>query len=347
MGNTNELTISQAQIEDFEELILFNKEMYPDRHHTAEFFKYRYLNEKTPGKLSDVVIAKWDDQIIGQRMVLQNKVALNEKIYDCNWVNDMIVKPEFRGKGVANGLVKKLTEIYPSFSSLNTVEQSIKMYEKIGSKRINKLKLYIKPLNFLSFSSFLTKLMLKKETAKQSQLPKIDYPGLSNEFSRIHNSSEIVNQNYNWNNDWIESLRTQDVIDWRFFYKPDVYGFYQLNHPTKQKNPAYFIVRPIFWKGMNCLMMVDARYNIGSGDDLLIAKATKKIAKKNRFDAILWGTTIPSTQKKLAKFRYIKYAELPMTCNLKISDQPLQFVAHFADSDLDFNYSNTPFVYGG
>ncbi|GEM_PF-6017229 len=340
--------VQQATVDDLEQIVLFNQEMYPLRSHTLDFFKYRFLNEKTIGSLSDVVIAKHNDEIIGQRMALKNFIAYNETVYESSWVNDMIVSPGFRGMGVANGVVKKLTEIYPSFSSLNTVEQSIQMYEKIGSVRLKKLNLYFKPLNLFVFVSFLSKLIKKKEFCNNQENPSVIYPEKIGSFIRIKDIREINHPKNNWNKDWVESLRTQQYIDWRFFFKPNVYGFYQLENSTQnnEDNKSYFVIRTILWKEIKCLMMTDARYKIGSNEDILIKKAVSKIAKQNKMDAVLWGTTIPITQKNLKKAGFIKYSELPMTSNLKISDKPLNFVAHFADSDLDFNYSNTPFVYG-
>ena len=88
---------------------------------------------------AECVIARWDDQPAGFALFFRNFSTFLGKpgIY----LEDLFVKPEFRGRGIGKTLLEKLASIavergYGRFewSVLDWNEPAINMYKKIGAK---------------------------------------------------------------------------------------------------------------------------------------------------------------------------------------------------------------------
>lgn len=337
--------VREANSSDIEDILKFTQENFPLRSNQREFLTYRFLESDSPSKLTNVIIAKDGEKIIGHRVAQKQILAFNEKLYEAYWGNDMIVDMDYRGLGVGKKIVLKMMENHENLLSVNTGSLNLAMHLKMGYHHLDSLKLFFKPMKIGVFINFVSKVLLKKEFKTDRKIVKSRFPENIDQFKLVRDITEIDNENYNWNSDCLEGIRTQQYIKWRFFYKPDVYFFYQTVDKNVQENNSYFVLRRIIWKGMNCLLMVDARYKRGTGEDKLIKKAVMKIAKDNKFEGVLWGTSIQQTQALLKKSGFIKYAEMPPISNLDLEKAPGNLILHFADSDLDFNYSNTPFVY--
>lgn len=337
--------VREAGIKDIEDIVKFTQQNFPLRSNQREFFDYRFLDENSPCKLSNVIIAKHKDEIIGHRVAQKHEMIFNEKVYEAYWGTDLIVNENYRGVGVGKNIVLKMMEKHPTLFLLNIGSQNLAMHLRIGYKHFTALQLYFKPLKFRVFLSFILKILFKQKIKGERKNTNPEFPVSCGKFKLLENSDEIHNQNYNWNRNYLEGIRTKEYIKWRFFYKPQIYFFYQLDNDDLDKNKSYFVLRTILWKGMNCLLMADARYKIGSEEDKLIKQAVLKIAKENKFDGILWGTSIQQTQSLLKRSAFIKYSNMPVISSIDLKNISSDLVTHFADSDLDFNYSNSPFVY--
>lgn len=83
-----------------------------------------------PFSNSTLVISAWqDDRLIGAVRVLSDKIV-RSIIYD------LVVDPEFRGKGIGRELIKRCIQQYPKSEWLvQTEEDRTGFYEKIGFDR--------------------------------------------------------------------------------------------------------------------------------------------------------------------------------------------------------------------
>ena len=87
---------------------------------------------------STLVISAWDkENLIGVVRVLSDKI-IRSVIYD------LVVLPEYKGKGIGNELVKRCIEHFPKTEWLVQTENHIAgFYEKIGFKIYNDVVLTI------------------------------------------------------------------------------------------------------------------------------------------------------------------------------------------------------------
>ena len=83
-----------------------------------------------PFKNSTLVILAWqDDKLLGVVRVLSDKIV-RSVIYD------LVVDPEFRGKGIARELIKRCIQQYPKSEWWVQIEENIAgFYEKMGFDR--------------------------------------------------------------------------------------------------------------------------------------------------------------------------------------------------------------------
>ena len=96
----------------------------------------KYFN--TPHINSNLVISAWDNErLVGSVRVLSDKV-IRSIIYD------LVVDPDYQGKGIGKELVKRCIEHYPNSEWLvQTTNKIYKYYEKIGFKVNNEVFLTI------------------------------------------------------------------------------------------------------------------------------------------------------------------------------------------------------------
>lgn len=87
---------------------------------------------------STLVISVWQgDRLLGAVRVLSDKIV-RSVIYD------LVVDPEFRGKGIGRELIKRCVQQYPKSEWLvQTEEDTVGFYEKMGFDRYKKSVLRI------------------------------------------------------------------------------------------------------------------------------------------------------------------------------------------------------------
>jgi ribosomal protein S18 acetylase RimI-like enzyme len=88
---------------------------------------------------STLVISAWDnDNLIGAVRVLSDKMFRSI-------VYDLIIDPNYRGKGIGGELLKRCFAHFPDSEwTLETTEENIGFYEKIGFKRSKRIHFRIK-----------------------------------------------------------------------------------------------------------------------------------------------------------------------------------------------------------
>jgi predicted N-acetyltransferase YhbS len=94
-------------------------------------FSYPFIN-------STFVISAWDnDKLVGAVRVLSDKIIRSV-------IHDLIVDPEYQGKGIGSTLLKMCIEKYPTSEwIIQTTEEIKTFYEKYGFKECNSVVLQI------------------------------------------------------------------------------------------------------------------------------------------------------------------------------------------------------------
>ncbi|MFV0306040.1 MAG: GNAT family N-acetyltransferase [Moheibacter sp.] len=320
--------IRKAVKEDRQALEKFNDIAFPDRKGGREFLDYRNTTNST------TYIVESEEKVVGIRVMLSQKMIYKEKLYNIVWSTDTFLIEEYRGMGLGKALFQEMVNEFENCFTLNTGEKATTIYLKNGFRKIGLLRYFFRPLKIRNFINFTIETVQKKEYKNEIQLNLYSSPNLINGFRKIENVETFMKlfpvPDFS---EKLQAYKDKSYIEWRYFYKEDKYFIYA-------KEDSYFIFRTIFWKGMKCIMLVDFLGDVG-----LIYKSLKKIARINQFSGILWASSELIVEKFLRKKLFINYHSTPIISNIKLEDTNVSVAFHFSDSDLDFNYSNTPFIY--
>lgn len=336
------LVIRKAVLEDIDQLVEFNQRAFPLRQFTREFIQYRFEKNEKQEPRAIFYIAEFNEEIVAQRVMLREDWWLNGNQHEAYWGTDFFVHPAFQGKGIGKKIINEIQKDLTILSTTNTGAINLKMHQNLNYYPIGQLNLYFKPLKIFSVFNAAFKMFFKQKIEKPSKVKFLSFPEKFNEFKK-RNLNEINFDFLKFEStvDALMGQRDENYLKWRFFHQEGIYQFYQNSH-----NSNYFIGRSIVWKGMNCLMIVDMRYDLK--DTLSMRKMLKTInelANKMSFAGILISSSHIAMQKQLLKQMFFNYSKNQITTNFP-KNKDVEILVHFADSDLDYNYSNSLFVYG-
>ena len=130
---------------------------------------------------------------------------------------------------------------------------------------------------------------LKAPTSAPSLPPLIHISGKSFTKCQYPKDIQIPNKGY-WNKNIceVDFIRDEEFLNKRFFLNP-VHQYYVY---TLKNESCYFVLRPVLFKGVYALMVVDFRYDNTMPTQIgLIFKAAKKVCNQKRLGAILFTTS--------------------------------------------------------
>jgi hypothetical protein len=340
------MKVRKIQQKDINSFIDFNIISYPARNCVKESIYYRFT-ENPFNKSSEYEILIAEDEfnnIVGQVLLMPSKFCFKGEILKSFWAMDFIVNESNRGL-IGFVLAKNAIKVENHFS-LGLTKVALDLHLALGEKIVGYMCKYIK----LNFSISLLRFLLKRNRGKAEVFSFPDYLSLNEgKFKRVYSPEEIVPHEGYWNSTLVEFIRDKEFMKWRFFYYPDKYGVYKYIPNIKNDilKPSYFVVRPIVWKRVNCLLLVDYRFSFSEKEIFnMILKSTSKLAKHFKMAATLTGCSLPSCYPILGRnmfFRYGEDLELVTKFQLikEIKEQNSDSVfTTFADSDSDFYYGD-------
>lgn len=338
------MNIRKFEDKDFITLVDFNNTVYTKRDKVEESIIYRFFKHPYIGKTENQIFIAEDSnkKIVGQILVLPSEFMLEGKIYPAFWGMDFFVNIENRHSLTGVILVNKLKEL-KYFFGIGLTENSLTILNAFNYKIIGYMPKYIRINNV--FSLLRCFLSNKNKPLSNYIFPdsiKID----KNEFVRVFDSQEIISKDGYWNKNLIEFTRSKDFIDWRYFYYPDKYIVYKYKSDVNSK-PTFFVVRPMIWRNLNCLLLVDYRFDIKDSKMFAqILKATVKLAGRLKISATITGCSLPSGNVSLRKKWFFKFGQdmeiatkFPAENN-DINPHVDKVLVTFADSDCDFYYGS-------
>ncbi len=122
---------------------------------TAEVWRFKHVNN--PFGESLVLVAEEDEEIVGVRAFMRWKWQKGEQVYFAFRAVDTATHPKHQGKGIFKKLTLRALEIGKErgdhfvFNTPNA--QSKPRYLKMGWEEVGKLKIQLRPLNFLQFKN--------------------------------------------------------------------------------------------------------------------------------------------------------------------------------------------------
>lgn len=326
----------------------FNDFCYPIRTPHRLYDLYRFEENPFAADKKDFLYGvEKDGEYIAQMLTMPVPLSLNEKEIPAFWGQDYFVLKDYRGYGIG----KKLANYYLKnnyYIAVGFSPKSAVIHQKMGARKIGYLDMYRKWAFPLSKIKWLIQRGLK---IRPKKITDYQMPDLILDFERITSADKIRLQKLNWNENVVESIRDKKYFEWRFFFKPNRYFVYQSKNITN-RNPAYFVCKPYFYKGVNWLKVVDFRFDNSNLTEFeKIIESTELIVRQLR----LYGVLISSSQKisneLLRKKGFERYKhEIVLTTypftHPESSGEHNHFIISFADSDLDMHSNLGKFNFG-
>jgi GNAT superfamily N-acetyltransferase len=144
------MQIKQFELSEKSALLSFLKIAYPDnpRHCNAEFWEWHF--PKNPFAETDnlpIWIAKDAGEIVGHLGAIPVKLKISDEQKKAIWILDLVVRPDYRRKGLGKKLVSAAEQFCPVGLGINTAEQhAAALLEGLGWKIISKIPRYNKLL---------------------------------------------------------------------------------------------------------------------------------------------------------------------------------------------------------
>lgn len=267
------MEIRRIQEADIDALIAFGESVYPQRracyHTIVEFFQKGRIQGYTGG-----LVLTEDGNICGQILATSATMWYKGQSYRSGWLYDFIVREDLRKDVWGVDLLMEGRKEFKDACSVGANQEALSMNLKLGSKMLGELRKYVGLTSLL-----MTPFYLMSRSSKS-------FPDKVAGFSLIQSSRDVKSRDY-YNSDLLESGRNQDFISWRFFTKGyKEYSFYQ------HANGDYFVVRPIKYKGVRLLAVVDFRCDLSTVEHFReIFKAVKSIARALSIPFILCGSS--------------------------------------------------------
>lgn len=317
----------------------FNDLCFQIRKPHSGYDRFRFIDNPFSKKEFDFLYGvEKDGKYIAQMLTMPAPLSLNENEIPAFWGQDYFVLEGYRGLGIgkelANYYLKNDYYIAVGFSPKSAV-----IHQKMGAQKIGYLDLYRKWASPFSKIKFLFQRGLKIKSKKISDY---QFPETVNDFEIIKSAHELYLPNLNWNKDVLESIRNKAYFEWRFLYRPDRYFVYQ-SKVRSAGNPAYFVCKPYFYKGVNWLKVVDYRFDNSNPDEFENILNSAEIIRK---ELKLYGILISSSQKisnvllrekGFERYKHeIVLTTFPFT-HPETEEEHNHFVISFADSDLDMH----------
>ncbi len=345
---TEDLKIIQLSQYEYDDYIIFNRKIYPERNDIEKRFKFIFIDNPfvKDKEKPDCYIAKSGSEIIGQVKLLRQAFLLNDDIQDCYFGCDFYVNGINRKGGLGGFLaVKAINEHQPHFA-IGTSDIAEKIHLALKEKNIGHLYkfLYFSSIKGICKYFLINRLNFK---SKESKTEVIFPEEIFIEKKKFSKAKVDDNINYSFrSNNLVEFLRNTDFIKWRYFSFKDKYHLYYMKGDID--SPAiWFVCRITKWKGLNILVLVDYRACFRNNTDFKrIIKAVKKVAGMNKLDGIFTTSSLKNSDKILSHNAFIKIGSLNILTNAKINYDEDKInkrdfiLATMADSDYDFNFAN-------
>ena len=271
------------------------------------------------------------DEIVGCHLYYNTKAKVMGQITQVRWGHDTFLDEDYRHKTVFPRVISEIDAFGIGLSKTNKVIQQ--HYEILFFDSL---------YNFLWLNHYiltdLLRCLRKKEPKAFRATDKLTTKSFH--FNLANNIEDIkFPKDGFWCNEAIdvEFIRDRSFLNYRFF-KNKVHQYFVYHLETeKDCDVCYFVIRPIRFKGLNTLFIVDFRYEVSKPQQFkAIMLGAKKLAKHNKMGAILF-TSNDSNVNLL--YNRLLWKKSPVDFYAKGRFKTLKDASIFvtaADSDVDF-----------
>lgn len=336
---------SEQQQFTLEDISNFNDQTASIRTPHRAYDQFRFVKNPFSPKTPDFLYGVAEDKkYLAQMLTMPMPLSMNNVEYPAFWGQDYFVLEDYRGRGIG----KKLSEFYLKrdyYIAVGFSEKSALIHQKAGAKKIGYLDFYRKWKNPLSFgkSYFMKAFRIKPRAPETYQ-----FPATVANFRKADTPDQLIFKHLNWNQEVVETLRNQEYFKWRFFYKPNRYQVYTSEN---KENPTYFVAKVCFYKGVNWLMIVDYRFDLGHLEQFkAMITASTKLRDQLKLSGVLFPSSLKYTKDDLEKRGFIRYKHEMVLTTFPFpwetgEEANNRFFISFADSDMDMHNYLGRFVF--
>lgn len=344
-----EIKIIQYASSYHDDLYKYIEKRYPNRPKAYIDYCLNALADNIQGAL---LCLNEQAEIVGCNLCFPTKALINGGERYIAWGHDTIIDDDYRGD--AGMMLMLESQSLPLFGmGLSTVNRKIQKI--LGTTFFDEIVVYFR-LN-CHFIRYIFRFLMRRGTDSISfhNPDRIQVGGQTFEEIKDASDLKIPNGGYWWKGKVnIDFIRDYDYLSRRFINNFNKYYLYHLL-VQEEYDSCYFVMRPIVYKGVLALSVVDFRYDMDKPEFFsLILKAVARIAKINKIALVLYAANIGHTKPL---FKHSKFSVLSLVPLLIRRNPGMDYVASSsfnlspsitsiatgADADFDFLRKN-PFA---
>jgi GNAT superfamily N-acetyltransferase len=328
------MQIKQFELSEKSALLSFLAAAYEDNPRMSDerFWNWHFLeNPYTNPDDMPIWIAKEGTEIVAQLAATQIKLKIGKQEKPAMWILDLIVRPDFRRKGLGKKLVAEAEKFCPFGLGINTAEQhSTALLESIGWKMIGRIPRY----NKLLFPGEALREISRIKAARQISnfifapfRPRL----VEGFFNQNKNLRFIEKFDASFDDLWREAstnwscaiVRRKEILKWQFSNQPNkkfnvlsyyngdkLLGYIVLYFRKKDSNDALpkAAISDLCYHSSNSVETIDA-----------LIQGALQIALENRAGALVTDILDPLVEKSLRKAGFTKVKN-PLQLLVKTSE---------------------------
>lgn len=336
------LSVVRCSISLKDSFVAFNHSVYPNRTTALQQALYKWEIQKND-HYGLHLVALDNHQVVGQIILMPVKCLYIDNTYPAVFAYDYIVHPDYLNTGVGVKLLSKTIKEHIHFG-MGVSDLSRKLHLVLKEKSVGAVYKFLFVRNPLAYAFAACNSYLKINLRKT--ITKNHWPDFIDTGTYVvQNAHNVPIINKSWNKDIIEFARDEDFNAIRFQDFKSKYHCYQLFNSEKKLH-GYFIARTDIWRGMRVLIVSDYRFTLNDSNVFeAIVFSVKRLAKLNKLDAILFGSSLIKIDARLLKHRFRKVGmaseiltNFPLDDGWEIKAGNRELIwATPTDSDFEFN----------
>lgn len=338
--------ITELDSKNYSYFVDFNRSVYPHRRQIENSLKYRMSqNPYADDEFDNVILTKEDDIIIGQAIKMPSVFIYKNIVQASYWTMDYFVDPESRNSLAGLSIALEAVKLKNHFA-IGLTPESLAIHTALKEKMIGYMYKFYRIENY--FKAFFQYFSIKKKKQINAGAAPDEIKVKDSVFLRVTDPKDIVSGEGFYNKDILEFTREEKFLRWRFFHHHDKYLVYRIkNGDNETLLTNYFVVRPMIWKKMRALLLVDYRFPVTDPEIFsLILSALKKLSGSINASVTVTGCTLPGLFPVLNMAGFRSFGnKMSIVTNFKNifnannNEQDELFIT-YADSDCDFNYGD-------
>ena len=292
-----------------------------------------YCVDRSNGDIPSIlVIDKVKDIVVGCHLFFSTKMYAKGEEKSVAWGHETYLDEDYRG---AAGL-----EFVLSINCNNSLGIGFSDINREVQKRIKKNVLMENVYNFFLLNCYFPWGVINKVFKRSlTPLKRMDQIQTAVSFRLVKDADDIlVPVDGFWFKDQVEYdlIRDKQYLNYRFFNNT-VFDYSVYEYHNEDGDSCYFVVRPILYRGIPAVLLVDYRFRGSEQLMRYILDAVKKIARKNHLGVIQTTGGMKEVEHVFDSRLCIKrHGECMIHKSLSpVSTDYISITP--ADSDVDFN----------